>query len=536
LVFASLFLWGVLIQAAEPAGRASLLSNPDFSLDRNADQWPDDWPKVNGSTWESEEGHHFMRLRADTPGETILLYRAVVLPSPPPPAVEVRLRVRHEDVQPGKQPWFDARVISHFKDQAGQTLKPEPLAPAFRGTFKGWVDKSFVAKVPPGAHLLEIMPALFQAARGTFDIARCEVMPATAGQLPQMPPIVASTTMVPADPAKHPPELRVVGNRLQNPAGQPVWLQGLCVDSLQWSAKGENIQKSIPVAIERWQANVIRLPVTEVFWFGRDKTQKDGGLAYRKIVDAAVEAAAGRGAYLALDLHRFGAPKLDHAEFWKDAATRYRNHPAVLFELFNEAHSISWAVWRDGGDLKKAAAAKTDVNPTENRERTVGDQAVGMQALLDTVRAAGARNLIIVGGLDWGYDLSGVVRGYALRERQNGLGIVYSSHIYPWKRDWQAKVLEAAARHPIFVGEVGCPGDWKAFQFIPPSARITDLDQWSADVLGLIQQHQLNWTGFSFHPTCAPNVISDWNYTPTPWGRLVKAALAGEKFALKKIR
>ena len=55
-------------------------------------------------------------------------------------------------------------------------------------------------------------------------------------------------------------------------------------------------------------------------------------------------------------------------------------------------------------------------------------------------------------------------------------------------------------------------------------------------MLGLIQKYKLNWTGFSFHPTCGPNVISDWDYTPTPyWGVFVKDALAGKPFELKKM-
>src|SRR3569833_3174559 len=162
-----------------------------------------------------------------------------------------------------------------------------------------------------------------------------------------------------------------------------------------------------------------------------------------------------------------------------------------------------------------------------------------MQALLDAGREQGAQNVAIAGGLDWSYDLSGIVQGYGLREHPGGNGIVYSSHIYPWKKDWQGKVLAAAEKYPLFVGEVGSPPDWKGFQFIPESARTEDLSAhvWQPDVLGMIQMYHLNWTGFSFHPTCAPTVISDWNYTPTAhWGVFVKDALAGKVFDLTRLR
>jgi endoglucanase len=317
-----------------------------------------------------------------------------------------------------------------------------------------------------------------------------------------------------------------------------VWLQGLCVDSLEWSAAGEKLDRSIPVAIEDWKANMIRLPVKDHFWFGRGPWQnaKEGGVKYRKVVDAVVEAAATRGAYVAVDLHGFGAPTEEHVEFWKDVATRYKNHPAVFFELFNEPHGITWKTWRDGGNLTASASARKDKNPAENVAELTGEVSPGMQRLLDAVRATGARNLVIAGGLDWGYDLSGVAAGYALEERRGGNGIMYSSHVYPWKSDWQHKTLDAAARYPVFIGEVGCPASYDDFKFIPPAGR-QPLEGWAVDVLGLIQKHRLHWTGFSFHPKCGPNAISDWSYTPTPyWGVYVKDALSGKQLELKKMR
>jgi hypothetical protein len=230
-----------------------------------------------------------------------------------------------------------------------------------------------------------------------------------------------------------------------------------------------------------------------------------------------------------LDLHRFGAPMDEHVEFWKDAATRYKDHPAVLYELFNEAHTISWDVWQKGGNLKPVA----DASPAEHAEKAKRPRSPGMQALLDAVRGTGAKNVVVAGGLDWGYDLSGVVEGHALDDR-SGHGIVYSSHIYPWKKDWAGKVLAAAEKYPLFIGEVGCPPE--RFSFIPPELH-EDPYTWAPDVLALIQKYKLHWTAWCFHPTAAPMVISDWQYTPTPyWGAFVKDALAGKAFEMKKVR
>ena len=369
------------------------MSNGTFTLDADGDQWPDGWPHPEGATWEKDGNVRFLRLRSSKPGQMVMLYRRIDLPKPAPAALEVRLRLRHTDVKAGEKQWYDARVMANFKDQAGRVLKPGPQTPNFRGSSKEWLDRVYLAQVPVGAAYFEIMPALFQPAAGTLDVARCEVFAATAEQwAATQPKIVPSEPLAAAKQKSWPPELRVAGNQLKTADGRTVWLQGLCVDSLQWSAAGEHLQQSIPVAIEQWKANVIRLPVTEQFWFGRGKGQKadEGGLAYRKTVDAAIEAAASRGAYVALDLHRFGAPKPEHADFWKDAATRYKNHPAVLFELFNEPHSISWKLWRDGGNLTAPGSKRKDTNPAENADELTGETSPGMQGLL-TPCAAPAR-------------------------------------------------------------------------------------------------------------------------------------------------
>ncbi|HCE44409.1 MAG TPA: hypothetical protein DET40_12750 [Lentisphaeria bacterium] len=325
-------------------------------------------------------------------------------------------------------------------------------------------------------------------------------------------------------------ELKVAGNRLKTAGGTEIWLQGVCVDSLEWSAAGDNIIQSISIAIDQWKSNCIRLPMKGSFWFGREDGQKDGGDAYRKIIDSAIDTCAKRGAYLVLDLHRFGFPTDADAEFWKDAAARYKDNPTVLFELFNEPHGISWEIWRNGGDTK--AAKSNDVNAAENNEKQKESISVGHQALVDAVRSTGARNIIIAGGLDWGYDLSGIMNGFALDDK-GGNGIMYSSHVYPWKSDWAGKTLIAAEKHPLFIGEVGCqpePMPWQKQGTEDPAI-------WAPDMIGFIQKHKLNWTGFSFHPGCGPRAILDWQYTPSPyWGAYVKEALSGKQFDMKKMR
>ncbi len=346
-----------------------------------------------------------------------------------------------------------------------------------------------------------------------------------------------------SNPAKWPAELRVSGNRLVDPQGRQVWLQGVAIPGLEIRPEGHGAVRSTIEAIENWNANCVRLAVNDTYWRGEGKPgketagQSDGGAAYRALIDSAVNAAANRGAYLVIDLHVFRALKNEHLDFWTDVATKYKNHPAVLFDLINEPHGITWEVWRDGGfvaEKNKTVIDESAFLSAEEKKKNEGFDTPGMQKAVEHIRALGARNILIAGALDWAYDLSGIVDGFELKDTAEGNGIMYSSHIYPWKSDWAGKVLRAAEKHPIFLGEVGV--DKVKMSFLPLD-RQEDPETWAPDMLGLIQKYRLNWTGWSFHTWATPVMLADWDYKPTPfWGQPAKDALAGKQFELKKLR
>ncbi|RYX85189.1 glycoside hydrolase family 5 protein [bacterium] len=522
--------------AANVGADGSLLPNGDFQLDGNGDGTPDNWGggKEGEMSWEKEADNRFLRLTSPEAGKMVMLYREIDLPANMK-ALELSWAQRISNFKRGKQNYFDARVLIEFKDAAGKKL-PGPGAPYTQSNTNGWVNKNTKFLVPEGAVTMVFMPTLFQVESGTFDIDNLLLKSTDEGELR----LAASKAAEEAkfinveaeapNKAKWPSELRVEGNKLINKAGKPVILTGVNIDSLQWSVRGERIMRNTLVAVDDWKSHMIRLPVKDDYWFGKSPDQKDGGASYRQLVDDTITLAANRGAYVLLDLHRFRAPNRSHIEFWKDAATRYKDNPAVVFEIFNEPHGTSWDIWRNGGFVEdKEAPADEDafLSPEEKALNAKGFHAVGMQALVDAVRGTGAKNVIVAGGLDWAYDLSGVMNGFALEEK-GGNGIVYSTHIYAGKRDWQNKVLVAAAKYPIIVSEFGA--NTKKFAFMPVESQ-EDAATWVPRVFGFIQKNNLNWTAFSFHPKSAPNMLQDWDYQPTPeWGAFVKRALAGEKF------
>lgn len=519
----------------------SLLSNGDF--ESSADGKPIDWKIGNGITWETDGQNHFLRLKVQEPGHMVMAFRSIVIPSDVK-ALQLSYKVRYEGIERGEKSWFDGRIILNFRDADKQLVDPSPSPPTFKGTSAQWKEQTRQFRVPADARTLELMFTLFNAKDGQLDFDDIELHPIDvsvieveeaeaaakeAARIAALPKPNPQAPVVPPD--QLPPELHVSGNQLLDASNHSVWLQGVAIPSLEWSGAGEHVLQSVRVALDDWKANCIRLPVRENFWFGHGPYQKDGGMLYRQTIDDAVNLCAARHAYLVLDLHDFRAPEQKHVEFWKDAATKYKNHPAVLFELFNEPHDITWDVWRNGGVVKDEKKAG-DV-AAENTQKLRSFTTVGMQALLDTIRAQGARNVVIAGGLDWSYDLSGILNGFALSD-PNGNGVMYSAHVYPWKSDWQHKFLDAAAKYPLFLGEVGA--DTQKMSFVPAD-RQEDPSTWVPDMLGVIQKYHLNWTAWDFHPKSTPRVIVDWDYTPTPfWGAFVKRALAGEKFDVEKLR
>lgn len=513
-----------LVLACALAGLAAadrqLLPNGGFAAGT------DGWELSHGAAPATDPANRFLHLEAD-PGRMVSAYRSVAVGDAK--ALRLDFRARWNGVKRGGAAWHDARIMLDFTDAAGKKLKGAPGAPYFTGSSQGWQSRSLVFAVPEGAANLTLLPCLFQAAAGTFDLDDLALTPVDASALPP-PPAPRPEPVV--DGGGRPPQaLHVDGNRLLRADGTEAWLQGVSVDSLQWSNAGESTVASVIAAIEVWKANVVRLPMSGKRWFGQTEGQSDNGAAYRAVIAQAVKAASSRGAWLILDLHRFGAPEEADVAFWKDAAAVYKDDPAVIYELFNEPHDIPWAVWRDGGDVDGGRKAGV---VAENAEQLARRTSTGMQALVDAVRGTGAGNLVLAGGLDYAYDISGILQGFALDSR-GGNGLAYVTHVYPWKSSWQEKFLETAKIHPVVMTEVGC--DQVRYDFIP-AERFEDPYGWAPDMIACIQRNRIHWTAFSFHPRCGPPMLADTEtFAPTPfWGAFVRAALAGAQYRSERMR
>jgi hypothetical protein len=261
-----------------------------------------------------------------------------------------------------------------------------------------------------------------------------------------------------------------------------------------------------------WRANIVRVPLNQEWILsGCEAHQAE---TYLREIDTLVSWYAARGAYVLLVLHwlddrqvfglnRDGSanrvpplPNQNSPAALETLAARYREEPAVLFEIFNEPHGVSMDDWKRWA-----------------------------QRLLDAIGNVHPDAVVFVPGIDWAYDL----RGMPLDMPDAGrcANIVYSTHVYSrshltgrrrWRRHnrasaWAEAFGTLAEQVPVFVSEWG--GDDAALL-------------WGRELASYMDRLALGWTAWSWSDR--PRLVADaqrGDYTPTRFGDLVRATLIG---------
>lgn len=233
------------------------------------------------------------------------------------------------------------------------------------------------------------------------------------------------------------PLLKVRGNRVVvADSSEPVLLRGVNRSGLEWAEPDEHgfcsaaaiTPSEIEFVVRDWNCNIIRLPFNQD-WALNGRARHSAN-TYLENLDCVIGWASRCGAYTLLDLQwldadrSFGGdrnfvaplPNLYSLDVWNLLAARYRNEPAVLYDVFNEPHDCladdPHPLMREDGSLY----------PMTHRKVTMAEWQPWALRLVDTIRAVNPEALIFVSGVDWGYDL----RGMPL----NRCNIVYATHVY----------------------------------------------------------------------------------------------------------
>ncbi len=234
----------------------------------------------------------------------------------------------------------------------------------------------------------------------------------------------------------------VSGNQIVDTSGHDFIPYGITVYGLayaNWAQMSLTDNGEINAAARIWHSNTVRLQVDPAAMLETSPYDSsmlaslDGEVAQAEadnmtvIISAQTERDSGiRSILMPNDLVQ---------RFWQVIATHYRSDDRVWFDLFNEPRLQSprsqdyWSIWHDGGSGY-----------------------VGMQSLVNTVRATGATNIVLAEGIDLAETLEGLIP-------LSGGNIAYAVHPYFTRTtqpvDWQTNWGDQAGEYPIVADEWG---------------------------------------------------------------------------------
>lgn len=360
----------------------------------------------------------------------------------------------------------------------------------------------------------------------------------TATPSPTTPSPTPTPTPTPTQPqpAGAAPALKVSGNSFVTSSGAKYRLLGVnrsggefaCIQGNgMWD--GPMDQTSV-TAIRSWKVRAVRVPLNEECWLGTANVPAAGasGATYQQNVRTYVNLLIANGITPIVELHwNWGQytgnsagcsdtkascqkpmPDAQYApQFWTSVANTFKGNDAVILDLFNEPYperatgdaASGWRCWRDGGTCAG-----------------IGYQVAGFQSLVNAVRATGATNVIMIGGLAYSNDLSQWLT-YRPTDPLNNLAAF--AHLYNFNSCsstscFDSQIAPVAAQVPVTLTEVGQNDCAHGF--------LDTVMNW-ADGKGI---GYLGWTWNTWNCSTGPALISDYSGTPTNFGIGLKNRLA----------
>jgi hypothetical protein len=202
----------------------------------------------------------------------------------------------------------------------------------------------------------------------------------------------------------------------------------------------------------------------------------------------------------------------DSVPFWRSVARTFKGNDSVIFDLFNEpfpelapgaSETEGWTCWLHGGHCTG-----------------ISYPVAGMQTLVNTVRATGATNVIMLGGIGWAGDLTEWLK-YEPHDPDHNLAASWHSYNFSscvTDSCWSSQIEPVIERVPVIAGEIG--EDDCADNYIDPlmgwlDARSTSYLAWA-------------WNA-DFGCGSGPGLITNYAGTPTGFGQGYRAHLLSLK-------
>lgn len=313
----------------------------------------------------------------------------------------------------------------------------------------------------------------------------------------------ASRYPLPVGMAEPSGPLQIKGNQILDPQGVPVLLQGLMPpDPARLDARGK-FKREFYVGIRESGANVIRIAVHPDRWL------QDEDYLWRHI-DPIVGWAGQMGMVAIIDWHYIGnietgagaeMPDIEAnpaeltLDFWNQMAAYFRTAPHVIFEIWNEpAGGISAGTWQ-----------------------SYAAQIVG------AIRAQGAKQPVIVGGIDYGRDLSWVLDNPIPDEN-----VIYTAHIYPGhsRQGWDLWFGKVSEKYPVLVTEWGFMDENRAEA---PDYLAGTAANYGEPFLAYLEEHGIGWVACWYDDDWKPPMFSEKWKIVTNYGAFVFERLNGDR-------
>ncbi|HEY7414813.1 MAG TPA: cellulose binding domain-containing protein [Ktedonobacteraceae bacterium] len=331
-----------------------------------------------------------------------------------------------------------------------------------------------------------------------------------------------------AHAASAPTGLHVVGNQIENSSGNVIVPRGVDRMGTEYACRAANdpsdfdgpVDQTAVSAMLTWDITAVRVPLNEDCWLGINGEPANGKTAaqYQSDIVSWVNLLNQNGLIVILDLHWNNSgtnqslgqepmPDLDHAPaFWTSVANTFKSNSSVIFDLYNEPYpgfntgtNTGWTCWKNG-------STAANMSPCADVPFAVA----GMQTLINTVRATGATNILMLGGLAYSNDLTGWLANEPTDPDNN---LAASVHIYNFNSCastscWSSQIAPVAAKVPVVAGEIGENDCAHGF--------IDTLMSWlDSENIGYLAW---TWTVVSGGCASTPSLINDYTGTPSGFG------------------
>lgn len=309
--------------------------------------------------------------------------------------------------------------------------------------------------------------------------------------------------------------ISVKGNQFVAADGKPIVFRAIDTSDPDKLQRNDQWNKRYFDEMKAWGANIVRFPVHPSAWRIHGKEN------YIKLLDQGVAWARELDLYVIIDWHSIGnieaqkflpggselypvkiyeTTKKETLDFWRTMSKHYGgNNTVAFFELFNEPvvggkmGDCTWAQWKEF-----------------------------MEEVIVEIRKNGGTAVPLVAGFDYAYDLKPVAADPIKAE-----GIGYVSHPYPmkvkqpWEEPWTRDWGFVAEKYPLFLTEFGFLTPEEPGGYNP----IIGDETYGKALMDYCAKRGISYGVWVFDPHWTPQMIKDWEFTPTRQGAFFKKVM-----------